>query len=143
MYESDCIYICLVTCPTLACDITLHVNEKAQLQYTFKHHFQVPFLRTWFANNKVNKFTVSVQFKRLGEMTSPQSILNNGDCLDTAGFAISHSDETVMANITTVTAGKSGQAGQVIRWIIFILPHPMSVCENTRSQVNNRLYQNI
>ena len=62
---------------------------------------QVAFLRTWFANNKVDKFTVSVWFKRQGEQSSPQGIVNNGDCIDTAGFLIGHALDGVVANITT------------------------------------------
>ncbi|KAK2193943.1 hypothetical protein NP493_4g03049 [Ridgeia piscesae] len=64
-------------------------------------HFEVAFLRTWFANNKVDKFSVSVWFKRDGQQISPQGIVHNGDCIDTAGFLIGHSKGMVMANITT------------------------------------------
>ncbi|KAI0208075.1 hypothetical protein LSAT2_007248 [Lamellibrachia satsuma] len=72
--------------------------------FTGGTHFEVAFLRTWFANNKVDKFTVSVWFKRQGEQFTPQGIVNNGDCIDTAGFLIGHAERTVMANITTEDA---------------------------------------
>ncbi|KAI0236833.1 hypothetical protein LSAT2_012602 [Lamellibrachia satsuma] len=72
--------------------------------FTGGTHFEVAFLRTWFANNKVDKFTVSVWFKRQGEQSSPQGIVNNGDCIDTAGFLIGHAERMVMANITTEDA---------------------------------------
>ncbi|KAI0236841.1 hypothetical protein LSAT2_012610 [Lamellibrachia satsuma] len=69
--------------------------------FTGGTHFEVAFLRTWFANNKVDKFTVSVWFKRHGEQVTPQGIVNNGDCIDTAGFLIGHALDGVVANITT------------------------------------------
>ena len=50
-----------------------HCNENLLI----KTYFQVAFLRTWFANNKVDKFTVSVWFKRQGEQFTPQGIVNN------------------------------------------------------------------
>ena len=65
---------------------------------------QVPFLRTWFANNKVDKFTVSVWFKRQGEERTPEGIVNNADCLQTAGFSIGHDNKKVVAEITTEMA---------------------------------------
>ncbi|KAK2189371.1 hypothetical protein NP493_108g03006 [Ridgeia piscesae] len=36
-----------------------------------------------------------------GEQISPQSIVNNGDCLDTAGFLVGHSGHEVTTDITT------------------------------------------
>ena len=71
------------------------------------------FLRTWFAENEVDEFTVTVWFKREGEMDSTQGIVNNGDCIDSAGFYIGHESETVIANITTENAGEQLTAGSV------------------------------
>ncbi|KAK2151820.1 hypothetical protein NP493_2565g00004 [Ridgeia piscesae] len=66
--------------------------------FTGETHFEVAFLRTWFANNKVDKFTVSVRFKRQVEQESPVGIVNNGDCIDTAGFLIGHAQGTASAD---------------------------------------------
>ena len=74
---------------------------------------QVSFLRTWFANNKVDKFTVAVWFKRLGEDVTSQGIVNNGDCVDTPGFLIGHSAGSVAAEITTDVGGLTLPTGQV------------------------------
>ena len=78
-----------------------------------KTYVQVDFLRTWFANNKVDKFTVSVWFKRQGEQLTPQGIVNNGDCIDTAGFLVGHAERTVMANITTENSKAQFPVAQV------------------------------
>ena len=69
------------------------------------HCFQVAFLRTWFANSKVDRFAVSVWFKRHGEQVTPQGIVNNGDGIDTAGFLIGHAKRTVMADVSTEVQG--------------------------------------
>ena len=58
-------------------------------------------MRTWFANNKVDQFTVTVWFKRRQEDGSPQGIVNNADCLQTAGFLIGHMEQKVVGQITT------------------------------------------
>ena len=78
-----------------------------------KTYVQVDFLRMWFANNKVDKFTVSVWFKRQGEQLTPQGIVNNGDCIDTAGFLVGHAERTVMANITTENSKAQFPVAQV------------------------------
>ena len=59
------------------------------------------FLRTWFANNHVDKLSVSVWFKRDGELDTRQSIVGNGDCDDTYGFSIQHENNHVLDDITT------------------------------------------
>ena len=48
-------------------------------------------------------------------MDSTQGIVNNGDCIDSAGFYIGHESETVIANITTENAGEHLTAGSVSR----------------------------
>lgn len=74
---------------------------------------QVPFMRTWFANNKVDKFTVTVWFKRDVEDRTPQGIVNNADCLQTAGFLIGNAEKKVVAQITTEMANDELRSGQV------------------------------
>ena len=56
---------------------------------------------------------MSVRFKRQVEQDSPVGIVNNGDCIDTAGFVIGHVQGTVMANITTEAAGAGLPVGEV------------------------------
>ena len=56
---------------------------------------------------------MSVRFKRQVEQDSPVGIVNNGDCIDTAGFLIGHVQGTVMANITTEAAGAGLPVGEV------------------------------
>ena len=58
-------------------------------------------MRSWFANNHVDKFTVTVWFKRRGEDITSQSIVNYGDCGGTTGVLIGHANGSVVANITT------------------------------------------
>ncbi|KAI0236837.1 hypothetical protein LSAT2_012606, partial [Lamellibrachia satsuma] len=75
----------------------------------------VPFMRTWFANNKVNQFTVTVWFKRRQEDGSPQGIVNNADCLQTAGFLIGHMEQKVVGHITTERKHEDIRSSEVVR----------------------------
>ena len=48
---------------------------------------QVPFLRTWFAENYVTGFSISLYYKRpsgFGPISG--ALVNNGDCKDEPGF---------------------------------------------------------
>lgn len=58
-------------------------------------------MRSWFANNHVDKFTMAVWFKRRGEDITSQSIVNYGDCGGTTGVLIGHANGSVVASITT------------------------------------------
>ena len=53
---------------------------------------------------------------------NPQGIVNNGDCLQTAGFLIGHSSRRVVAEITTENGGKQLPDEQV--------PTRTHVCSN-------------
>ena len=51
--------------------------------------FQVPFLRTWFAENDVDAFSVSLWYKRLGGSDALYgALVNNEDCLQNPGFSL-------------------------------------------------------
>lgn len=51
--------------------------------------FQVPFLRTWFAQNHVDAFSVSLWYKRLGGSDALYgALVNNEDCLQNPGFSL-------------------------------------------------------
>ena len=54
-------------------------------------------------------------------MDSTQGIVNNGDCIDTAGFYIGHESETVIANITTENARKHLTAGSVSHTAYYVI----------------------
>ena len=62
---------------------------------------QVSFIRTWFAGNKVDKFTISIWVKRKGDQTAKAGIVNNGDCIDKPGFELSAENEGVFARLGT------------------------------------------
>ena len=64
---------------------------------------QVFFLRRWFADQKVTKFTVSLWFKRKGQTSKLAGLVSNGDCLETPGFQTSVKNGGVFAGITTDT----------------------------------------
>ena len=97
---------------------------------------QVAFLRTWFANNKVDKFSVSVWFKRDGQKISPQGIVHNGDCEDTAGFLIGHSKGMVMANITTEDGDAQCEVSEVNAHSITSI----HTCKHVRKRANRHAY---
>ena len=97
---------------------------------------QVAFLRTWFANNKVDKFSVSVWFKRDGQKMYPKGIVHNGDCEDTAGFAIGHSNGMVMANITTEAGHEHCEVSAVNAHSIISI----YTCKHVRKRANIHAY---
>ncbi|KAI0218126.1 hypothetical protein LSAT2_030156 [Lamellibrachia satsuma] len=63
-------------------------------------HFEVSFLRTWFAENSVDRFSVAVWFQILGPLSLSTAIVNNVNCEQSAGFSIARSDREVLANMT-------------------------------------------
>ena len=65
---------------------------------------QVSFLRTWFAENNVDKFSISVFFKRNdNDLSCAAAIVNNRNCKQSAGFKLGSINSGVMAGITADT----------------------------------------
>jgi len=60
----------------------------------------VPFLRTWFAYERIEHFSVAVLFKRTSPSVSVGGIVHNGDCLDKPGFQISLANSSVYGGIS-------------------------------------------
>ena len=51
--------------------------------------FKVPFIRTWFANNHVDAFSISLWFNRQGNTDATYgALVNNGDSVEKAGFSL-------------------------------------------------------
>ncbi|KAI0242791.1 hypothetical protein LSAT2_011097 [Lamellibrachia satsuma] len=52
-------------------------------------YLEVPFIRTWFANNDVNTFTISLWYNRLGRSDATYgALVNNGDNVENVGFSL-------------------------------------------------------
>ncbi|KAK2174415.1 hypothetical protein NP493_806g01009 [Ridgeia piscesae] len=60
----------------------------------------IAFLRTWFAENNVDKFSVAVWFQRAGALSPKAAIVNNRNCKQTAGFSVSYENSQVTGSIT-------------------------------------------
>ena len=58
-------------------------------------------MRTWFANNKVDKFTITVFYKRTGVYASSQTIVSNGHCKQTTAYGLTAIGDDIKASITT------------------------------------------
>ncbi|KAI0237508.1 hypothetical protein LSAT2_011959, partial [Lamellibrachia satsuma] len=68
----------------------------------------VPFLRTWFANNHVDAFTISLWYKRLGGVDATNgALVNNGDSVDDAGFSLRVAGNDILSKIRTETGQDS------------------------------------
>ncbi|KAI0239669.1 hypothetical protein LSAT2_009631 [Lamellibrachia satsuma] len=63
-------------------------------------HFEVSFLRTWFADNNVDQFSIAVWFQRHGDLSPKAAIVNNGNCRQSAGFSLSSANSGVTATVT-------------------------------------------
>ncbi|KAI0232633.1 hypothetical protein LSAT2_017057 [Lamellibrachia satsuma] len=64
-------------------------------------HFEVSFLRTWFAENNVDQFSVAVWFQRQGDLSANAAIVNNLNCRQSAGFSLSSGNSALSASVTT------------------------------------------
>ena len=78
---------------------------------------QVSFLRTWFAENNVNEFSIAVWFQRKGELDPKAAIVNNKNCEQGAGFSLATDDTKVTASITTDVE-------------VSVIPATVSTCAN-------------
>ncbi|KAI0239671.1 hypothetical protein LSAT2_009633 [Lamellibrachia satsuma] len=63
-------------------------------------HFEVAFLRTWFAENNVDQFSIAVWFQRPGDLSPKAAIVNNRNCRQSAGFRLSCANSEVTASVT-------------------------------------------
>ncbi|KAK2186747.1 hypothetical protein NP493_190g03002 [Ridgeia piscesae] len=64
-------------------------------------HFEVSFLRTWFAQNNVDKFSIAVYFKRNdNDLNRAAAFVSNRNCKQSAGFKLGSINSGVMAGIT-------------------------------------------
>ncbi|KAI0239670.1 hypothetical protein LSAT2_009632, partial [Lamellibrachia satsuma] len=63
-------------------------------------HFEVAFLRTWFAENNVDQFSIAVWFKRRGDLSPKAAIVNNRNCRQSAGFSLSCANSEITASVT-------------------------------------------
>ena len=61
------------------------------------------FLRTWFAQNEVDQFTVSLWFKRDSIQTGTVGLVNNGDCEEDPNFEVSAANTGVYSGVTTTS----------------------------------------
>ena len=58
------------------------------------------FMRTWFANNHVNEFSISLWYKRTGASASScGALVNNADCKQDAGFSLRATANTMYGEI--------------------------------------------
>ncbi|KAI0236875.1 hypothetical protein LSAT2_012645 [Lamellibrachia satsuma] len=87
-------------------------------------HFEVPFLRTWFAENEVSNFSIAVWVKRAqGNVAPNAAIVNNRNCNQTAGFSVNCPGAAVTGSITTGTEVAltsypvTGDAWNHIAWV--------------------------
>ncbi|KAI0240166.1 hypothetical protein LSAT2_009126 [Lamellibrachia satsuma] len=64
-------------------------------------HFEVAFLRTWFAENHVSKFSIAVWYKRHGDLFPKAAIANNNNCQQRAGFSLSCVSSAATGSIMT------------------------------------------
>ncbi|KAI0220620.1 hypothetical protein LSAT2_027886 [Lamellibrachia satsuma] len=64
-------------------------NDSGVACFSGQTHFEVPFLRTWFAENKVDKFSITVWFQRHADLFPSAGIVNNNNCQQRAGFSLS------------------------------------------------------
>ena len=62
------------------------------------------FLRTWFAQNEVNNFSIAVWFQREGSLSPAAAIVNNRYCKQVAGFSLSCPGPSLTASIMTDTS---------------------------------------
>ena len=66
--------------------------------------YQVSFLRTWFAQNHVDKFSIALFFKRNdNDLSRGAAFVNNRNCKQSAGFKLGSLNSGVMAGVTTDT----------------------------------------
>ncbi|KAI0242793.1 hypothetical protein LSAT2_011099, partial [Lamellibrachia satsuma] len=72
-------------------------------------YLEVPFIRTWFANNDVNTFTISLWYNRLGRSDATYgALVNNGDSVENAGFSLrAVENNKLVAKIRTDSGEKS------------------------------------
>jgi len=70
---------------------------------------KVPFVRTWFANNHVDAFTVSLWYNRLGRSDAVYgALVNNGDSVESAGFSLRAAENNkLVSKIRTKNGEKS------------------------------------
>ncbi|KAI0236872.1 hypothetical protein LSAT2_012642 [Lamellibrachia satsuma] len=64
-------------------------------------HFEVSFLRTWFANKNVDKFSIAVWFQRHGDLSPKAAIVSNANCHESAGYSLGCKNSEITASITT------------------------------------------
>jgi len=71
--------------------------------------FKVPFIRTWFANNHVDAFSISLWFNRQGSSDVIYgALVNNGDSVEKPGFCLrAIENNKLAAKIRTVNGEKS------------------------------------
>ena len=89
-------------------------------------------MRTWFANNKVDKFTITVFYKRTGVHTSSQTIVSNGDCKQTRAYGIVNTGDDITASITTEQTNIQTLTGSVN---VF--------CTNQPRKPPNKIFPNV
>ncbi|KAI0222915.1 hypothetical protein LSAT2_025828 [Lamellibrachia satsuma] len=63
-------------------------------------HFEVAFLRTWFAENNVDQFSIAVWFQRRGDLSPKAAIVNNRNCRQSPGFSLSCANSEITASVT-------------------------------------------
>ena len=61
---------------------------------------QVAFLRTWFAENNVDQFSIAVWFQRRGDLSPKAAIVNNRNCRQSPGFSLSCANSDITASVT-------------------------------------------
>ncbi|KAK2174411.1 hypothetical protein NP493_806g00001, partial [Ridgeia piscesae] len=91
-------------------DVTCHQAIATQYgagvyrKYDENRSGNVSFLRTWFAQNEVNNFSIAVWFQREGSLSPTAAIVNNRNCKQLAGFSLSCPGPSLTGSIMTDTS---------------------------------------
>ncbi|KAK2180369.1 hypothetical protein NP493_446g03019 [Ridgeia piscesae] len=64
-------------------------------------YLEVPFMNTWFANNHVSAFTVSLFFKLANDDPVISALVANGDCEEDCGFSLCTNGNCAGARLRT------------------------------------------
>ena len=76
-----------------------HARSHAHIHIVV-NRMQVAFLRTWFAENNVDQFSIAVWFQRRVDLSPKAAIINNRNCRQSPGFSLSCANSEITASVT-------------------------------------------
>ena len=85
-------------------DVLIRTTHPPTHPHTHAHNvvnrMQVAFLRTWFAENNVDQFSIAVWFQRRGDLSHKAAIVDNRNCRQSSGFSLSCANSQITASVT-------------------------------------------